>query len=144
MPKNVLYLTLAHLVADIPGRLVVEACDDDNDGHADPSVVQELLSRASRDVDELLGQRFTVPFRGTFPPIVRGAAVTFAAYRVYRRRGISDDENPMAKQRNEMLAKLKAIASGAEPLGPGFERTAPSVSVIAEPAKTVSQRGKTK
>lgn len=142
MPKNILYLTLSHLVADIPGRLVVEATDDDADGHADPNVVQELLSRASREVDEILGQRFKVPFTGRFPPIVRGAAVVFAGYRVYRRRGVADDDNPMAKQRDEMIAKLKAIASGADPLAPGFERSAPSVSVISEPAKTHTNRGK--
>lgn len=144
MPKNILYLTLGHLVADIPGTLIKEACDDNNDGHADPEVVQELLSRASRDVDEILGQRYQVPFRGNFPPVVRGAAVVFAGYRLYRRRGVKDEDNPMSKQRDEMIAKLKSIAGGAEPLGPGFERSAPSVSVVSEPSKTHSNRGSRK
>jgi uncharacterized protein YggE len=87
-------------------------------------------------VDALLGQRFEVPFASPLPALVSQAAKIFAASALYRRRGLTADRNPFAKEEERLSVKLSRIGEGKEALTPDVDRAQDSISVISEDAQT--------
>lgn len=137
------YITLSHLSAGIPRGHLIEALDDNSDGSADPDAVEAVLSEASRAVDGILGERFTVPFANPIPAAVHSATVAIGSELLYQRRGLHGKDNPFTARADEERARLKEIAAGTRALAPDQARSKPSVSVITAPAKTHSSKGKT-
>lgn len=130
------YVTKADLDGLLPPQFMLEALDDNGDGAEDSGLWDKVAAQASSAVDALLGQRFDVPFSAPIPPLVSQAARVFAASALYRRRGMTADRNPYAKEEERLAAKLSAIGAGKEPLTPDADRAQDSISVISEDAKT--------
>lgn len=136
------YITLAALSSGIPGPHLIEALDDNADGSADPDVVSAVLEEASRTVDGILGERFSVPFSNPLPAVVYSAAVVFGSELIYNRRGVIGKDNPFTTAADAMRKRLAEIAAGDRSLGTQ-EPTKPSGAIISEPSKTHSRKGKT-
>ncbi len=141
MGVNVAYILHEDLKGDIPDQFLMEALDDDEDGVADAGIFDQIESRARERIDGILGQRFTVPFTGPLPPIVKSSARILVLSALYKRRGLIEEKNPWAKEEVAVLKKLDAIASGEQALTPDKQRAKPSASVITERAKTHSPAG---
>jgi phage gp36-like protein len=130
------YVTKADLEGLIPPQFLLEALDDDGDGAEDAGLWDRVAAQAGEAVDALLGQRFAVPFASPLPALVSQAAKIFAASALYRRRGMTSDRNPFAKEEERLSVKLSRIGEGKEPLTPEADRAQDSISVISEDAKT--------
>lgn len=133
------YVEKVDLHGFLPPQFVVEALDDNGDGQVDEDSWAAVQKAAVQEVDGILGQRYKTPFKHPFPSIVTHAARIFAAEQLYARRGMAGDKNPWTARADEERKKLRLIAEGKAPLGPGFDRAKPSVSVISEPSKTHSK-----
>ncbi|WP_043585362.1 phage protein Gp36 family protein [Geminisphaera colitermitum] len=138
------YVTMAEMNGLIPAQFLVQALDDNNDGIADPSAWTDVVAAVHKEIDGLLGVRFTVPFSNPIPALVTHAAQTLAAELLYSRRGFQgEDKNPWTAQAKQVRARLEKIASGDLPLTPQIQREKPSASIVAEQAKTTSRTGRT-
>jgi phage gp36-like protein len=136
------YVTLAEMNGLIPAQFLVQSLDDNNDGIADTTAWTDVLAAVQREIDGIVGTRYTTPFRNPAPSIISHAAQTLAAEMLYSRRGFSGDErNPWASQAKQVRARLESVAKGTLPLTPDSKREKPSVSIIGEPAKTTSKNG---
>jgi len=137
-----MYFTQDDIAAEMPPEFLLEALDDDADGVIDAGLWDKVVASASRKVDAALGQRFTVPFTGTIPALVKEAAIVFCLETLYRRRGFGEEEtNPWITLANSVRKKLTRIGNGEEPLTPTVKKPTPSVSTVTEPARTTSSRG---
>lgn len=137
------YVELEDMEARIPPTVLLNALDDDDDGQPDAGLWEKIQQAVQEKIDGCLGVRFKVPFKAPLPPVVVSSAQIFAAEMVYDRKGFSGEErNPWAGKAERQMKKLEKIADGLMPLAPGMERAKPSVSVIADRAKTYSHGGR--
>ena len=137
------YVTLSNMNARLPASFLVQALDDNNDGAADAGVWDDVASAVATEIDGILGVRFETPFSNPIPAPVTAAAQILAAEALYNRRGFSGEEkNPYAKLAAEQRKKLGQIAAGELPLGPEIKRTAPSASIVSEPSRASSRKGR--
>lgn len=138
------YVLISDMNAKLPAAFLLQALDDNNDGLADPGVWDDVAKAVAQEIDGILGVRFAVPFTNPVPAAVLTAAQVFAAEALYNRRGMQgDDKNPWTAQAKQQRATLAKIAAGELPLSPELKRAKPSATIIGEPAKTTSHRGRT-
>jgi phage gp36-like protein len=138
------YVLMSDMNARLPAAFLIQALDDDSDGAADPGVWDAVAAAVAQEIDGILGVRFAVPFANPIPAPVLTAAQTLAAEALYNRRGFQGEEkNPWTKLAAGARATLAKIAAGELPLGPDRARQAPSASIVSEPSKTTSRRGRT-
>lgn len=137
-----MYVLKSDITSRVPGVFLTQALDDDSDGIADAGVWDSIAVSAGDAVDGLLGGRFHIPFAEPLPPIVTNAAQVFALEILYQRRGISPEQNPWAKQADDMRAMLRQIAKGAIPLAPDKKAANRPGTIIAEPSKTHDRQGR--
>lgn len=137
------YVTRAQITAKLPPQFLLQALDDNGDGTEDADLFDAVVSGADAEVDGILGQRFSVPFTGTVPPIVGQASLIFVLDTLYLRRGYGTEANPnpVAGRAKDMRTKLQRIALGEEPLAPEASRSRPSVTVITETSRVYSGNG---
>ncbi len=128
------YIEQNDIAAVIPPIILTQALDDDGNGEADAWSV--VAGAAQREVDAILGARFTVPFTDPIPAMVREAAFTFACEAIYLRRGIHGKENPFTERARSLREALAKVAAGTMPLSPTSSRERPSASIITTPAGT--------
>lgn len=124
------YILIGDLEGLVPGDFLIQALDDDNDGVADPAVINLVLKQASEGVDAILEGKFTVPLENPLPAKVIDAARIFAAEILHQRRGKTPELNPFtgqAKQKRELLMK---VAAGELQLSPVVEKAKASGAVI--------------
>ena len=137
------YVTMTALAAQLPGKFLIQALDDNQDGVADAAVFAEIQRAVREEIDARLGQRYDMAaFGQNLPSIVLLAGRVFATETLYQRRGVSDKQNPAAKQATELRKKLDAIGNGEQPLTPKAKPTNASGGVLVAEAKTVSASGR--
>lgn len=134
------YLTMAHLVAEVPPQFVTEALDDNGDGSADAGLFDQIVSNVQAEIDGLLGQKYTVPFSNPIPAVVVDAAIKLTGEKLYTRRGLEGDKNPFAKRAAEVRALLKKIGAGEAALFATAKPARPAATAITEPAKTAGKK----
>lgn len=139
-----IYTTLDQVTAKLPADFILQALDDDKDGIIDPSVWQAVAADAADQVDDRLGQRYTVPFNpDNLSAKVRAASLMFVLETLYLRRGLGTEEtNPFLNSARAARKELAAIGSGEVPLSPEAKRPHASVSTVTEPARTSSAFGR--
>jgi phage gp36-like protein len=103
------YFELSDLEALIPPTFLTQALDDDADGEIDAFTA--VQAQACRMVDEILESRFSVPFNPV-PNKIKGAAVLFACWLCYARRGTPEKDNPFDRSKSGMEKKLEKIEAG--------------------------------
>ncbi|GAB4321190.1 MAG: hypothetical protein Kow0059_15770 [Candidatus Sumerlaeia bacterium] len=81
-----MYCTLADLLARFHPDDLLALADDDQDGVADSSVLEDALSEAAAEMDLFLGVRYALPLPDPPPAVLRPLAVALAAHRLYLRR----------------------------------------------------------
>ena len=136
----VAYILQTQLEALIPPARIVEALDDNGDGEQDPGLWEKVEETVRKAIDDILGQRFAVPF-ATPPAAVVSAAIVLAAAQLFRRRGITDDLNPWAKEAKESRARLMRMATGQEPLDATLVARNAPISTIEEDSRLFSLSG---
>jgi len=105
------YLALTDLDGEIPRPFLVQALDDDNDGVIDQW--DTVKNAVQEDVDSLLEGRFVVPLTFTpMPKVIKRAAVAFFCERCYRRRAVTDADNPWKGRADAFRKILAAITAG--------------------------------
>ncbi len=132
-----MYCDLSDIQAIIPPDFLTQALDDDGDGIADAGAL--VIAGACREVDAILGVRYTVPL-DPVPPVATHAAVTLAAEACYLRRGAAGDKNPYHAAAAAVRQQLRDIAAGALPLDPSIGRARPSASIITETSRTAGEQ----
>lgn len=133
------YVTKTDMLAIVPEDILTVAVDDRNYGADVDSIWPIIADAASRRVDSILGSRYTVPFTGTLPPLVKEAAVIFAAHMLYLRRQVGDN-NPFAKEATAMMTRLEAIAAGKADLTASSSDS--DAVAITEPSLTYRPSGR--
>lgn len=134
------YVTMSDMNARIPGDFLIQALDDNGDGAADTGVWDQVKSAVETDINGTLSKRFKTPFANPVPAFVLKCAAVFAAALLYRRRGMTDDKNPWAKEEETLKKELTAIANGDAPLSGAIEREKPSGTVVGAPSKLNSKK----
>src|SRR4051794_14371376 len=124
------YILIGDLEGMIPGSFLIESLDDNQDGAADPAVINLVLNQASDGVDAILGVRFSVPLENPLPATVIQAAKAFAAELLYQRRGKTPEQTPFTGLADKSRAFLGKIAAGDLPLSPVVEKAKASGAVI--------------
>lgn len=105
------YVELTDLEGQIPPPFLIQALDDNGDGEID--AWPQVQASAQEDVDALLEGRFAVPLTlSPLPRIIRRAAVAFACELCYRRRGLTDAENPWKSRAEAFRKLLTSITAG--------------------------------
>jgi phage gp36-like protein len=136
------YVTRAQIETAIPSAHLNDALDDDNDGTADPGVIEEIIASASQAVDAFLAGLFSVPFSGTAPAPVAEAAFVFTCERIYERRLQGSTEGNPFKARAEFWRKrLEDIGAGKLPLDAGQTRAFTPGAVVTDPAAVDGRSG---
>lgn len=137
------YTTLDQVKAKLPHDFIVEALDDDKDGEIDADVWAAVAEDAADQVDDRLGQRYTVPFDPeNLSAKVRASSLLFVLETLHLRRGLGTEENnPYLNSARAARKELSAIGNGETPLSPEAERPRKSVSAVTEPARTSSAGG---
>jgi phage gp36-like protein len=130
------YVALSDLSGSIPAEFLTQALDDDGDGVIDDGGFDSIAADVGTDIDAYLGLRYALPLAPPYPPVVLSAAKVLACERIYKRRSIEDSKNPWSAQAGQIRTMLKSISLGQAPLSPDLNRKDPSVSIIAEPART--------
>lgn len=137
------YFIMSDLAAELPGKFLIQALDDDKDGLADSEVFASIQSAVKNEIDGKLEQKYDVAQFGANPPaLVRSIALTLACETLYRRRGIDEKNNPYTQRAKDARKKLDAIAKGDQLLYPKAKKANQSGAVIGEDAKTVSTSGR--
>lgn len=136
------YVLMTEMNGLIPAAFLVQALDDDQDGAADSTAWRDVLAQVHRAIDGPLSVRYTVPFANPLPPIVAEAAPILAAELLYKRRGMSGENNPWEKQATAVRAKLERVAAGELPIFPTTPRAQPSAAIVTEPSRATSRRGR--
>ena len=133
------YVTLADIEGRIPLAYLTQALDDDGDGTID--AWDAVAAQAIGEVDSFIGLRFSLPLGTPLPAIVQQSAQAFACEAIYRRRGISNEQNPFFTVAENFRKTLRDIAQGKTPLKPGVDRAQPSGGAVIEAAPTFSKTG---
>ena len=136
----VAYILQTQLEALLPPTRIVEALDDNGDGEQDPGLWENVEESVRKKIDDILGQRFAVPF-ATPPAAVVSAALVLAADRLFRRRAIVDELNPWAKEAKDTLARLMRMATGQEPLDATLVARNAPIATIEEDSRLFSLTG---
>lgn len=113
------YCTQAQIETTIPPQHLNDALDDDRDGTADSGILDNIIEKASQQVDALLSGRYEVPF-ATPPTAVKEAAFIFACELIYDRRQILD-KNPFKDRADKWRERLEKIGAGDLPLDAATE-----------------------
>lgn len=138
------YFIMADLSAELPGKFLVQALDDNKDGDADENVFSAIQSAVKNEIDGKIGQKYDPAQFGAAPPaLVQSIALVLACEKLYSRRGVSAKDNPYGARAKEARAKLEAIATGEQLLYPKAKPTNASGAAIVSDAKTVSASGRT-
>ncbi len=133
------YVTKSDMKAVVPADVLTVALDDEHMGADTEDVWPVIALAAQRRIDGILGARYAVPFADPAPPLVREAAVVFAAHMLYLRRAAGDN-NPWSKEAAEMMARLQRVADGLADLQVAETDAAPVA--ITEPSKTYTPTGR--
>jgi len=133
------YVTKADMLAIIPADHLTAALDDHNYGDDTGNVWDTIAAAASRRVDSILGSRYAVPFATPYPALVHDAAITFAAFMLYQRRGVGET-NPFKSEAELVEKRLEKIADGLADLSVAAADDDPVA--ITEPSKTYNEQGR--
>lgn len=131
------YCTQSQLESRIPPARMIEALDDNGDGEQDSGLWEKVEAAIAQEIDGILGQRYAVPF-APVPFAVALAAQALCADALFRRRGITDELNPWAKEAREVRARLQRMATGKEPLEATLAARNAPISVISEDSRLYS------
>jgi phage gp36-like protein len=131
------YLDLSDLTGEIPAQDLIRGLDDNNDKAIDAAVWAKVQADSCEDVDALLEGRFAVPITlSPLPKVLKRAAIAFACERIYRRRGVKDDENPWKGRADAFRKMLAHIQAGELKLSasPNSDAAAPDpvAAIITE------------
>lgn len=142
MPRP-LYTTLAQVTAKLPNDFIVQALDDDKDGLIDEDVWAAVAADAADQVDDRLGQRYSVPFDpANLSAKVRASSLMFVLESLYLRRGFgTEDTNPFINSARAARRELSAIGNGEVPLTPDAVKPNRTVMAVTEPARSSSAGG---
>jgi len=110
------YCTRADIEEQLSNDELVELTDDEGFGQVDSAVIDRAIADADAEIDAWCGGRYTVPFAAA-PAMVRRASVELAIYNLFSRRLDSVPET-RKERRRDIIAFLKAVASGTVTLGP--------------------------
>lgn len=105
------YITREELVGEMPLADIEAALTDG--GASDMETVWTSLGESvAEEIHGLLAPRYSYPFADPVQPTVKSASRTLTLYRLYKRRGLTGDANPMKEEANAVRAHLRNIGTG--------------------------------
>ena len=124
------YTTIAAINGEIQMLELVQLTDDTNTGELNSTVLNQVITNASGEVDQacsnLYGQQ--LPFQPV-PSSVANIALTIACYRLYRRRQIPDEQNKFWKEYSRVRDFLDDVNTGDKHLDEVPARDFPQVAM---------------
>lgn len=131
------YFTFDQLSALIPSSYLTEGLDDNADALED--AFSKVRDAAENRINAMLSARYALPLPTTNEGVaafLADAGCLIAASLVYSRRGVPADQWPFKGEHSAVMARLRAIAKGEEPLAPALVTPAAESSavVISAPA----------
>lgn len=126
------YIVESDLYAYISKEDINPFIDDDGDGVADTSRLDQIIATAQLQVDGRLAPIYTVPISPT-PTLCKIATVIFTCEALYARRITPDRANPFKDQADAMREQLKEIGAGKLPLDATVTRVFTPGAVVTSP-----------
>lgn len=133
------YFTLENLTALIPGEFLTDGLDDTGSGTAEAFAKVQQLTEAR--VNGMLSARYATPItagNAGADAFLLDACVHIAAAIVYTRRGIAPEHWPFKGEHSSIMARLRAIAKGDEPLVVAVNPERDAAVLLSEPARSHS------
>lgn len=136
-------ITAAQLEATITAARVVDLCDDDGDGVADPATVSEVIEQASDTVQEYaveVGDALTV---GTMTAAMRRRVAIIAAHYAGSRRPEFRDANgaaPYLAEYKVAIAELEAWAKRTRDISSGAPEDEDAVLCVTNASRRWQRR----
>lgn len=109
-----IYATSAQVIERHGADAVLLLTDRDNDGTADPGVLDRALADASAEIDTYVAAKYDLPLSET-PEVLTRLAVDIAVYRLAVTAGKRIEEYRVRYE--DAVALLKRIADGKASLG---------------------------
>lgn len=105
------YITQADLAGDIPAETLLQALTDGETSTPDEvwTAIQDSVADA---IHGLLAPRYSYPFPSPVQPTIKDAARVFTLEKLYARRGLHGDGNPLNAAAGIMRSRLGSIGSG--------------------------------
>jgi phage gp36-like protein len=115
------YATQQDIIDRFGEAELIVAADHDEDGVADPDVVEQGLSDASDEIEVYLGERYTLPLNPV-PPVLLRLCVVMALYHMSKPPAITDEKRRRYEDAVKLLTKIsegKVTLGEKDPAGTG-------------------------
>ena len=84
-------------------------------GVINQTILAQVITNASGEIDRMVGNRYSTPFNPV-PPSVQSMALVITCYRLYRRRLTPDETNLYYKDYKDISEFLAKVKTGDEEL----------------------------
>lgn len=128
-----LYCTQAQIQGEIQASDLISMTDDaPKTGAVNVTVLNQVITNASGDIDQYLGAVYDVPFSVT-PISVSQMAVTLTCYRLLRRREVPDEKNKFYEDKCRVIKQLEKYQTRELTLDLGVTQDFAQVAFDARP-----------
>jgi phage gp36-like protein len=130
------YCTGTDIAKYLDSAAVIALSDDDADGVADTTVINEAIAAADAEIDGYLGSHYSTPI-SSVPAIVRRISAKLAIYNIYLRRPEAEMPVKWEAEIKDVRRMLDLIARGTMQLG--TPASAGETGDVVETARTVDE-----
>lgn len=127
------YCTQADIEGEIQDSDLIGLTDDSQMGVINTTVLNQVISNASGEIDRMVGNRYTVPFNPV-PPSVNSMAIVITCYRLLRRRETPDEKNKFFADYAAIREFLMQVKKGEEQLDLSVQTAFEQVQFNARPS----------
>jgi len=115
------YATQQDIINRYGSDELIVAADHDEDGVADPSVVEQGLKDASDEIDVYIGGRYTLPL-AVVPQVLTRLCVDMALYHMSKPPSVTEEKRKRFEDAVKLLTKIsegKITLGASDPEGSG-------------------------
>jgi len=125
------YCSQADIEGEIQDADLISCTDDSNTGQINQTVLNQVISNASREIDRYCGAIY--PGLSSANPSVNNMAIVISCYRLYRRRLVPDEKNLFYENYRETIAFLKRVQSREDTLDLSAQQNFAQVAADVRP-----------
>jgi len=137
-----MYATYADLIKKHDEQYLIQLSDDNNDGIADTSIINEAIAQADAEINSRVANRYAVPLTPV-PALATSLSAVIAIGNLYAHRGMDRPET-VKEDVKAAIALLNRIGEGKATWGDAINPTADSSTLdvrIASQTRIFSRTG---